>query len=143
MAEQFGVQVVGAAIVDSLENPSKILLSQRSNPQVLRGKWEFPGGKVDAGENCEEALSRELIEELGIKVVLGNEIPGPHRQGWPLTERHAMRVWCAEIESGEPQALEDQLGVQWFDVDKNLEEIDWIPADFPIVKAFLQLAGSK
>ncbi|MFJ3031660.1 (deoxy)nucleoside triphosphate pyrophosphohydrolase [Rothia terrae] len=137
MSKQFDVQVVGAAILDSLENPTKILLSQRSGPESLRGKWEFPGGKVDAGETCQEALVRELVEELGIETKLSVEIPGPFEQGWQLTERHAMRVWCAEISAGEPRALEGQLAVQWFDVAETLKEIDWIPADFPIVEALL------
>lgn len=138
MIKQFEVQVVGAAILDSLENPTKILLTQRSGPESLRGKWEFPGGKVDEGESCPEALVRELVEELGIETQLGVEIPGSCEQGWPLTERHAMRVWCAEIVTGEPQALEGQLGMQWFDLAKTLNDIDWIPADFPIVEVLLK-----
>lgn len=96
----FEVQVVGAAIVDSLSKPTQILLGQRLGPPALAGKWEFPGGKVDEGECCEDALRRELAEELGVQCVLGAEIPGTYLQGWQLTERHVMRVWLAEIAGG-------------------------------------------
>ena len=62
------VQVVGAAIVDSLASPKKLLAGRRSAPAALAGLWEFPGGKVEGGERPEEALVRELREELGIEV---------------------------------------------------------------------------
>ena len=57
-----------------IENEGKILLARRAADQKLAGKWEFPGGKVEAGESPEECLKRELEEEFGIQVEVGEFI---------------------------------------------------------------------
>ena len=53
VSPSFEVQVVGAAVVDSLVAPTRMLVAQRSEPQTVAGMWEFPGGKVEPGESCE------------------------------------------------------------------------------------------
>ncbi|MBT1002755.1 (deoxy)nucleoside triphosphate pyrophosphohydrolase [Paenarthrobacter sp. DKR-5] len=133
-------QVVGAAIVDSLSSPLRLLAARRSAPEALAGLWEFPGGKVEAGEGPEEALHRELHEELGVGVRLGGELTGPSPAGWPLNERAAMRVWFSEIAHGEPAPLEDHDELRWVSVlaPEELLGLDWIPADLPIVEALLR-----
>lgn len=135
----YPVQVVGAALVDSLQNPTRILLGQRSAPPALAGLWEFPGGKVKPQESCQEALKRELVEELGVEIILGREISGPHPQGWPLNEKASMRVWLAEIIDGQPAALQDHLALEWFPLDSELLKVAWIPANLPITRALLSL----
>lgn len=132
-------QVVGAAVVDSLASPCRLLVARRSAPPALAGLWEFPGGKVEPGETCPEALHRELMEELGVSVRLGTEIKGPHVQGWPLNERAAMRVWLAELTSGVPRPLEDHDLLKWLELGsaETLEALPWIPADYPIVAGLL------
>lgn len=99
--------------------------------------WEFPGGKVEAGETCEEALCRELAEELGIAVEVGAEIPGPLEQGWRLNEKAAMRVWFVEPTAGEPEPLQDHDELRWVALDPavELDALPWIPADRPILVA--------
>ncbi len=134
-SSEFSVQVVGAAIVDSLSLPSQLLVARRSAPAVLAGLWEFPGGKVEPGESCEQALLRELREELGVLARLGAEVPGPHAQGWRLNEKAAMRVFWAEIIDGVPAPLEDHSELRWVLLDESVLELEWIPADFPIVEA--------
>ena len=145
--EHFEVQVVGAAVLDSFKNPSRLLIAQRSAPPILAGLWEFPGGKVEAAESCEQALARELSEELGVRILVGAEVPGPHVQGWPLNERLAMRVFFAEILSGTPDTLEDHSALRWMPLPKSRDDaqayddllgLPWIPADLPIVVALLQ-----
>jgi 8-oxo-dGTP pyrophosphatase MutT (NUDIX family) len=91
------IQVVGGAVVDRLAEPSMLLVARRSAPEKLAGLWEFPGGKVEPGEEPEVALCRELVEELGIGVRLGAELPAEAPSGWRLNDRASMRVWFAEI----------------------------------------------
>jgi 8-oxo-dGTP diphosphatase len=130
------VQVVGGAIVDSLERPTMLLAARRTAPPAFAGLWEFPGGKVEDGESAEEGLRRELDEELGVAVALGPEVTGPLPQGWPLNDRAAMRVWLAEVRAGVPEPLQDHDELRWVGLEGDaLTELDWIPADFPIVDA--------
>ncbi len=128
---------MGAAVVDSLGHPTRLLVARRSAPPQFAGMWEFPGGKVEAGERCEAALLRELEEELGVTARLGTEITGPGPQGWPLNERAAMRVWLAEVTSGEAQPLQDHDALRWLPLHpgEELDELPWIPADRPILAA--------
>ncbi len=126
--------VVGAAVVDDLDTPTTLLAARRSEPPMLAGGWELPGGKVEEGEEPEAALHRELAEELGITVQLGAEVTPPDGDDWPLPPAHRMRVWLVRIVDGEPSPLEDHdalrvLGPgEWLDVD-------WLPADVPVVRA--------
>ena len=133
------INVVGAAVVDSLEQPSRLLAARRTAPPKFAGMWEFPGGKVEAGESAEAALHRELGEELGITVRLGREVDSGSPSGWPLSEHAVMRVWFAEVSEGEPQPLEDHDELRWVSLDGHAEvmELPWIPADLPIVQALL------
>jgi 8-oxo-dGTP diphosphatase len=136
-------QIVGAAIVDSLRNPTRLLVARRTRPEQYAGMWEFPGGKVEPGESCEEALLRELEEELGVEARLGAEVPGPLEQGWALNGTAAMRVWLAEVASGEPAPLQDHDELRWVELDAAaLEALAWIPADRPIVDALLETAAA-
>lgn len=140
--QQYSTQVVGAAIFDSLTDPQVLLVAQRSAPEWAAGLWEFPGGKVEYGETEQQALVREIHEELGVMVRTGTEIVGPHEQGWELNEDAAMRVFCAQIIDGHtPEALQDHSELRWVDLDRSLLELDWIPADLKIVEALLEKLG--
>ena len=132
-------QIVGAAILDSLSKPSELLVARRTAPESLAGLWEFPGGKVEPGEGCEDALLREIREELGVDVELGTEIPGPLEQGWQLNGAAAMRVWTARILDGDPRPLEDHDELCWVPLrHAELMALPWIPADLPIIMAVLE-----
>jgi len=125
--------------VDSLAEPSKLLVARRTAPPQFAGMWEFPGGKVEPGEAAEAALHRELREELGVQVRLGSELPAEAATGWPLNDKAAMRVWFAELADGEPRPLEDHDELRWLDLRSpdDVLGLPWIPADFPIVEALL------
>ena len=127
--------VVGAALVDDLEAPTRLLGARRTEPSALAGGWEFPGGKVDPGESPQEALHRELGEELGVSVVLGEQLPGPLEDGrWPLGDTYAMTVWWAVVVDGEPAPLEEHDEVRWLTTE-DLYGVPWLAADLPIVDA--------
>ncbi|MFC0581314.1 (deoxy)nucleoside triphosphate pyrophosphohydrolase [Micrococcoides hystricis] len=132
-------KIVGGAIVDSLTAPQQVLLARRTSPHQFAGMYEFPGGKVEPGETCEAALHREILEELGVQIRLGAEVPGPGEYGWPLNETAQMRVWLAEVSTGEPEPLEDHDELRWVPLeDPELLKLNWIPADLPIVEEILR-----
>lgn len=127
--------VVGAAVVDDLDHPTRLLAARRTEPPALAGGWEFPGGKVDPGESLQGALRRELLEELGVEVALGERLPGPlPGDRWPLGELFAMTVWLAVVTAGVPEPLEDHDAVRWLTAP-DLYAVPWLPADLPIVDA--------
>ncbi|MDC5697772.1 (deoxy)nucleoside triphosphate pyrophosphohydrolase [Intrasporangium calvum] len=127
--------VVGAAIVDDLEHPTRLLAARRTEPPALAGGWELPGGKVDAGESPLSALHREVLEELGVTIRLGPHLPGPLPGAtWAVGERYEMLVWIAEVRDGVPAPIEDHDAVRWLGVTE-LRDVPWLPADLPIVDA--------
>lgn len=130
--------VVGAAILDEWGVPQRLLAARRSAPESLRGLWEFPGGKVEAGEAPGEALLREVREELGVELDLGAEVAAPDPEGWLLANGARMRVFLAVITSGMPRPLEDHDLLAWTDLTADdLHALEWIPADRPIVDALM------
>jgi 8-oxo-dGTP diphosphatase len=117
--------VVGAAIIDR----GRLLAAQRADPPELAGGWEFPGGKVEAGETEQDALVRECREELGIEVAVGCRVG----EDCPLHNGLVMRVWTAGIVDGEPEARE-HAALRWLS-ESELFDVPWLPADLPVVKA--------
>ncbi|KGN33675.1 DNA mismatch repair protein MutT [Knoellia sinensis KCTC 19936] len=129
------IEVVAAAIVDDLESPTVLLAARRTEPSALAGGWEFAGGKVDPGETDVQALHREIREELGVEVEIGELLEGPLERGrWPLGTAYAMSVWLAVVTEGVPAPIEDHDAVRWLTRD-DLYAVEWLPADLPIVDA--------
>ena len=79
-------QVVGAIIVDSLAQPRRVLAARRTRSNAWKGRWEFPGGKVEPGESAEAALIREVQEELDVTLMLGEELT-PTGGTWPISDQ--------------------------------------------------------
>lgn len=126
-AERIRVVVVGAAILDA---DLRLLAARRSGPSALAGGWEFPGGKVEPGEGDQAALQREVREELGIGITLGERIGGD----WPLADEWVLRLWTAAIADGVPEPLEDHDELRWLEPG-TWDTVEWLPADWPIVTA--------
>lgn len=125
------VNVVGGAVV----RDGRVLACRRTQPAHLAGLWEFPGGKVEAGESDEQALVRELDEELGVRATVGARI-GPDLA---LGDTAVMRVYLVAVE-GEPVAHEHDA-MRWLSADE-LDDVPWIPADVPVLSVLSdQLRG--
>ncbi|MEU3395413.1 (deoxy)nucleoside triphosphate pyrophosphohydrolase [Streptomyces filamentosus] len=118
------VVVVAAALLDR----GRLLAARRSAPADLAGRWELPGGKVEPGERPEDALVRELREELGVEAEPGERIPGE----WPLKPGYVLRVWSARLLSGAPLPLEDHDELRWL-APGELDAVDWLDQDRPAV----------
>jgi 8-oxo-dGTP diphosphatase len=123
--------VVGAAII----RDGHVLAAQRAEPRALRGRWEFPGGKTEPGEDPADGLVRECREELGVTVrplgQIGDDVPLPELSE-RLSRSAVLRLLRAELLEGRPRALE-HLAVHWVARDQ-LRELDWMPADTPFLE---------
>ena len=120
-----------------IEQAGKLLITQRSAQSSFSGLWEFPGGKIEAGETPEEALSRELEEELGIAVSVG-----------PIFDaaRHAVKrreililFYPCHIIGGQPRPMAADA-MKWI-LPPQLLEHRFPPADSRVVKRLVRLAA--
>jgi len=116
-------QVVGAALV----RDGRVLAARRTTPAAAAGRWEFPGGKVEAGESPEAALVREIAEELGVDVVVRRWLAGTA----PIGTAYELSVAVAEIVNGDPQPVEHDR-VRWLTADE-LDDVDWLEPDRPFL----------
>ncbi len=128
--------VVAAALVDA---DNRVLIARRPPGKSLAGLWEFPGGKLDAGERPEAALIRELAEELGIAVneaclapltFASHAYPDFHL----LMPLYVCRRWEGAVQSREGQAL------KWVRA-RALRDYPMPPADAPLIPALIDLLG--
>ena len=128
------LRVVAAALFDAQR---RVLIAERPAGKHMAGWWEFPGGKVGAGETDTAALTRELREELGIEAQ-------PESQIMTLTHDYPDRIvdlvlWRAILVRGEPRGLDGQQ-LKWVDCT-DLPAQRLLPADRPFIDA-LQLVSS-
>jgi 8-oxo-dGTP diphosphatase len=122
------MEVVAAAIVDG--DPPRLLAAPRAYPHALAGRWELPGGKVEAGESDVEALTRELREELGVEVVVrGRAAPDVATVG----SGGVLRTYWVDVVAGEPRAI-DHAALRWLHVDE-LNDVEWLAPDLPVIAA--------
>ena len=125
------IEVVGAAIIKE----EKVLAMQRSEQMTLPGMWEFPGGKVEADETEQEALIREIKEELNVTINILDYInEASYDYDFGTVQ---LKVYTAEIISGQI-TLEEHSDGKWVTADE-LKNIDWAPVDIPAAKALVKV----
>jgi 8-oxo-dGTP diphosphatase len=122
--------VVGGALL----HEGRVLAARRSAPPELAGRWEFPGGKAEPGETQEQALVRELREELGVEARPLEQLPGE----WPLRAGLVLRVWAAELVHGDPLPLQDHSELRWLG-PAELDGLDWLDHDRAVLPEVARL----
>jgi 8-oxo-dGTP diphosphatase len=118
------VNVVAAAIVRG----GLVLAARRNRPADLAGGWEFPGGKVEPGEDESAALVRECHEELGVDVAVGPRV------GVARDQAIRLALYAASLDAGEPMSGEDHDELRWLRPDQ-FGDVSWLPIDAELLPA--------
>ncbi|MGW8482173.1 (deoxy)nucleoside triphosphate pyrophosphohydrolase [Microbacterium sp. NPDC055903] len=120
------LQVAAAAILKD----GHVLACRRRAGKAAGGKWEFPGGKIEAGETAEEAVRREISEELGIEIRVLGEVATSDT----LVGERTIRLICLHAELvGEPsESSTDHDRMVWTAL-QDLGDLDWAAPDLPAV----------
>jgi 8-oxo-dGTP diphosphatase len=130
------IRVVAAALYDS---QGRVLIAERPPGKHVAGRWEFPGGKIDAGETEEAALSRELTEELGIALLRARPLA---RLAHDYDDRRIdIALWLVEEFRGEPAGLDGQR-LKWVSPAR-LSDEDMLEADVPFIAALQRLYNER
>ena len=130
------VRVVAAVICDSFENTTKVFATARGYGD-FKGKWEFPGGKVEENETPQNALKREILEELNVEIFVGDLIE-TIEYDYPTFHLSMDCFWCV-ITNGDIALMEAE-DAKWLTKD-TLYSVDWLPADVSLVKTIQNNKG--
>lgn len=122
------IKVVAAIICDDMKEKNKIFATARGYGE-LKGGWKFPGGKVEPGETSQQALIREIIEELDTKIKVG-ELIDTVEYDYP-TFHLSMDCFWAEVKAGHLE-LKEAEAAKWLTKDQ-LESVTWLPADILLI----------
>jgi 8-oxo-dGTP diphosphatase len=119
------IHVVGAAIIDA----GQCLVARRGPGMSLAGQWEFPGGKVEQGEDPRAALAREIREELGLEIDAGDLLGSGHVDDGATRIR--LDVYAARVTRGELR-LTEHSEARWIGPHE-IDSLEWAAADRPVL----------
>lgn len=123
------VRVVAAVIKAVNEEGKSIIFATQRGYGDFKGGWEFPGGKIEEGETPQEALKREIQEELDTEISVG-ELIETIEYDYPTFHLSMDCFWC-EIVEGD-LVLKEHEAARWLDKD-SIDDVEWLPADITLV----------
>ena len=123
------VRVVAAVIKATNENGEPIIFATQRGYGDFKGGWEFPGGKIEEGETPQEALRREIMEELDTEISVG-ELIDTVEYDYPTFHLSMDCFWC-EIVKGD-LVLKEHKAATWLD-EESISSVNWLPADKELV----------
>ena len=132
------VVVVPCAII---ERDGRILAAQRSSTMSLPLKWEFPGGKVDAGETETEALHREIIEELSVEIEIGDRLAPAFKDDESRNRIICLVPYLAKLVT-QSIVLTEHAQYKWIDVE-DIKSLDWAAADLEVIDTYLERRAAQ
>ena len=127
------MKVAAAIICNDMERKNRIFATARGYGD-LKGGWEFPGGKVEPGETPQQALKREIMEELSTEIKVG-ELIDTIEYDYP-TFHLSMDCFWAEVITGQLE-LKEAEAAKWLTKDQ-LESVAWLPADITLIDKIRQ-----
>ena len=123
------IRVVAAIICDDMNKPTEVFATARGYGE-FKGRWEFPGGKIEDGEAPREALIREIKEELDTEIIVGDLITTVEYD-YPIFHL-SMDCFWSEITVGE-LVLKEAEASRWLTTD-TLDSVEWLPADKGVIE---------
>lgn len=124
------IRVVAAVIKAVNKNGESIIFATQRGYGEFKGGWEFPGGKIEAGETPREALKREIMEELDTEISVG-ELVDTIEYDYPQFHLSMDCFWC-EIVKGD-LVLKEHEDARWL-TKEQLDDVGWLPADIELVE---------
>lgn len=124
------IYVVAAIIKDTNKKGEPIIFATQRGYGDFKGGWEFPGGKIEEGETPQEALQREIMEELNTKIKVG-ELVDTIEYDYP-TFHLSMACFWAEVISGD-LVLKEHEAAKWL-TKEELDSVEWLPADVTLIE---------
>lgn len=129
------VKEVAAIIKAVNENGETIIFATQRGYGDFKGGWEFPGGKIESGETPQEALKREIIEELDTEVSVG-ELMDTVEYDYPQFHLSMDCFWCQIVRGN--LVLKEHEAARWLTKDE-LNNVEWLPADITLIEKIRNL----
>lgn len=129
------IRVVAAVIKEVNEKDEPIIFATQRGYGEFKGGWEFPGGKVEEEETPQEALKREMMEELDTEISVG-ELIDTIEYDYP-TFHLSMDCFWSEVVKGD-LVLKEHEAARWLTMDQ-LNEVEWLPADITLIERIRKL----